>query len=656
MKLTRNNKFKKIRKTSNKRQNKKIRKTRNGKQNKRITKKQNNAQNKKIKGGEGEIKKITDFSKYFVKRNGVIGIGPMDQFIDRFICRNQDFSSLMNKKFVEDMAVKNNFLINPFVTNYAFNDSYNIPFIEPVLFELFDMCKFRIKKFYTLPFGGYIKLNVTDINIFKSSLYSSSRMGFFIYFFKELEKILNVENYEYDIKDDGIGRIDETIDETIDDEPAKSASMIDFMKSQLAKLNIWKEKENEKNKGAETYKGSLEVNSTDLNNIEIQTTESKNELLNRKNDDDDIVVINTAVRIEDDNTTANRIENEDDNGGFLDFSWESQLLSKLNKYIFVEDLIYPNRQHNITPFYTKKEAIIYLLRLLITLYNEDDSIDLYNNETLKEKLEQKINVENIYNVDYLDNEIVYDYLNFFIDNTDFNPEDKVYFSDILYKEDIFNKNTKRIEETEYITDANRIEEGEKQELQKFDEKYNNIPIILSLQKNIIDKLLAEILKDINDNNTNLNIIKNKSKIDQMENSFVKSYTKMIENRHNVIENKVKEYKDESRYTLIEQLHIFYKLIPDMGVKISHYSCSSAINWISTFVKSLILFYMGGMPVGLMAISCYTSAITFLSIMVIFRKSIYNDNKYVLRNTANKTIRYIGEKTGKVFNAITSTYQ
>ena len=175
MKITRNNKFKKIKNTRNKRQNKKGRKTRNGKQKKRTNKNQKKTQNKKIKGGEGEIKKITDFSKYFVKRNGVIGIGPMDQFIDRFVCRNQDFSILMNKKFVEDMAVKNNFLINPFVTNYAFNDSYNIPFIEPVLFELFDMCKFRIKKFYTLPFGGYITFKKNDNdndNYFKKSLYS----------------------------------------------------------------------------------------------------------------------------------------------------------------------------------------------------------------------------------------------------------------------------------------------------------------------------------------------------------------------------------------------------------------------------------------------------------------------------------------------------
>lgn len=58
---------------------------------------------------------------------------------------------------------------------------------------------------------------------------------------------------------------------------------------------------------------------------------------------------------------------------------------------------------------------------------------MYDDETLKKTLEEKINVENIYNVDYLDNEIVYDYLNFFIDNTDFNSEDPVYFSDILYK-------------------------------------------------------------------------------------------------------------------------------------------------------------------------------------------------------------------------------
>lgn len=78
------------------------------------------------------------------------------------------------------------------------------------------------------------------------------------------------------------------------------------------------------------------------------------------------------------------------------------------------------------------------------------------------------------------------------------------------------------------------------------------------------------------------------------------------------------------------------------MQISHYSCSSAINWLSTFVKSLILFYIGGMPVGLMAISCYISAITFTSIMAIFSKSIYNDNKYVITNTFNKTIKLIDE--------------
>ena len=90
-----------------------------------------------------------------------------------------------------------------------------------------------------MPFGGYITIKKGDnVAKFKDSLYSSSRMGFFIYFFKELEKILDVENYEYDIEEnEDIERID-------GDEAEKSRSWFDLLKTRLASLKNWKVKEN----------------------------------------------------------------------------------------------------------------------------------------------------------------------------------------------------------------------------------------------------------------------------------------------------------------------------------------------------------------------------------------------------------------------------
>lgn len=572
MKLTRNNKFKKIRKTRNKRQNKKIRKTRNGKQNKRITKKQNKAQNRKIKGGD-----LNGIFNYTVNRTANIGVGYMDLYVDRFIARNQDFSSLMNQEFVKKMGVINTFLIYPHITNYAFNDSYNIPFTEPVLFELFDMCKFRIKKFFTIPINFVNKSMANESEVNESNVKSkikiiyltSSRFKLLKYFFTELYEILNVENVKIDIDDKN--RIQDDIDE-------KTRELEKYMET----ANRIDDIEEKKKEEITVTSDDIQIIEDDNTNIDLDDDDDNNNDNDNNNNNDPI------NRIEENDVNENDIDSKNIVNGlylyakdYFKFDEKSRLLSKLNKYIFIEDLIYPNRPHNITPFYTKKETIIYLCRLLI---NRD--IDLYDDDTLKGAISELIIFET--DVNYLDNKVVYDYLNFYIKNNDFEKNQAVYFSDILYKTN-FNANR--------IDDENNSNKGNIEEVSK----------ILNLQKDIIEMLLEKIIDE-------------KIDINGVEYSFVDSYKKMVENRKKITRELLDPSKIEPSkiQELATQLFTFKSLIPELATKISHYNCTSPINWISGAFKSLILFHLGPLYISLMTMNCYISAVTFFTVLYIFK--------------------------------------
>ena len=580
MKLTRNNKFKKIRKTRNNRQNKKIRKTRNGKQNKRITKKQNNAQNKKIKGGDSSL------IGYTSQRTLTIGLGTTDLYVDRFICRNQDFSSLMNKKFVKEMNVIDTFLIYPHITNYTFNDSYNIPFTEPVLFELFDMCKFRIKKFLLLPndiFNESINTirNMDSSNI-KNIFRTSSRYKLLRFFFKELYSMLDKNSIDK-ISLEGNNRIqdEEESDETV----VLSNRIDDDIDDYVIQFNKGKE---------------ITVEKADLDLIKTDNTTTNLDPDNVVN----VSVINNVNRIDHDEN-ANRIpegiEIEDDDvdsknmftslflyaKDFFTFNDKTDILSRLNKYIFIEDLIYVHRPHNITPFYTKKEAIIYLCGLLL---NKED-INLYDDDTVKIVIEKSIEFENKNNISYLDNKKVYNYLNTYIDTNTFDKKNPpVYFSDILYR---YRENV--------------------------DDDYNEISNILYMQIDIINKLIEKIIEKKNNNEITVEII---------EKSFVNSYKKMIENRKFVV-NKLFDNLNGDYSKILElasQIDTFRNLIIGVGMKITHYNCTAPINLIPMFYKHVVLFFMGGMAVGPMTFNCYISAVTFFTILYIFRGQFYNSIK------------------------------
>ena len=342
-----------------------------------------------------------------------------------------------------------------------------------------------------------------------------------------------------------------------------------------------------------------------VTNDDIQIIEHDNiDIIDIDNDDDDNNNDN-----DNNNDTINRIEENDINENDIDsknivnglylyakdyfkFDEKSRLLSKLNKYIFIEDLIYPNRPHNITPFYTKKETIIYLCRLLI-----NGDIDLYDDETLKGAISELIIFET--DVNYLDNKVVYDYLNFYIKNNDFEKNQVVYFSDILYKTKF---NATRIDDG---IKANRIDD----EINTNTNKGNieEVSKILNLQKDIIEMLLEKIIDE-------------KIDINGVEYSFVDSYKKMVENRKKITRELLDPSKiDPSKIQeLASQLFTFKSLIPELATKISHYNCTSPINWISGAFKSLILFHLGPLYISLMTMNCYISAVTFFTVLYIFK--------------------------------------
>jgi hypothetical protein len=275
-----------------------------------------------------------------------------------------------------------------------------------------------------------------------------------------------------------------------------------------------------------------------------------------------------------------------------------KILSKLNKYIFVEDLIYKNKFNNITPFYTKKEAIIYLCRLLL---NKDENIDLYNDKILYQTLSEILKNYNIKEthylindkeyINYLNNERVYTYLNDYISINTFDKEIPVYFSDVLYNPPT-NSNYKYPQDQQIVTN------------------------ILLKQKDIIDLLLTLIVDDIE---------KYKYfKLNDLEYSFMISYNKMIENRRELIKNRLQSYENdkqrEKNQILATQLYMFKKQIPELAAKISHYSCSSPTNFLSMGFKSLVFLpIMGPISIGYMAINCVVSSVTFFTILYIFRK-------------------------------------
>jgi hypothetical protein len=609
---------------------------------------------------KGNVQNISEYSRlynYAIKRFITISTGTMDLYVDRFIARNQDFSSLMNEKFVKDMDVRNNLLfIYVTAINFAFNDSYNIPFTEPILFELFDMCKFRIKKLFTISspiminyllnsFDRNSKSNINQnsiINNIKKIIYEqntiliSPRYKLFVYFFKKLNEILS---YGDKLKVENTKRISEEND-TLEEEPkykeetAKRIEDIEQVKFEnanriedieevkLENANRIEDKiPREEEQKIEEYVTNSNIDNENLVNIEdlakIETKydndkyEYDEELNNEINIQDKNIIdeeinknINKAI-VNIENNEINRIENNTEENiekklyessfenemkklnsyvikyantfkDYKKFDRKTKILSKLNKYIFIEDIIYENQLNNITPFYTKKEAIIYLCRLLL---NNDVSIDLYDNQILYSNIMDIIKNENNLQDNYLENDKVYEYLNKYIQKTKFDKAQPVYFSDILYKFPIDNNDDLQV-------------------------KVRNI---LTTQIYIINKLLDEIENRIN---------RKELELAKIESSFIISYKLMIENREKIVYDKI--FKDKDNKLAVE-LSKFQNLMPELAVKISHYSCSSPTNFLSMFISTLQYNFLGIIPIGYMALNCIVSSYTYITLNTIFLK-------------------------------------
>lgn len=586
---------------------------------------------KKIKGGDnyfdkpinyvkGNVQNLSEYSqifKYTIKRLSATGIGYMDLYIDRFIARNQDFSSLMNQKFVEDMDVRNNLLVYATTINYAFNDSYNIPFTEPILFELFDMCKFRIKKLFTIPLSINIDLllnkNETsinnnneitqniekNINPIKKTIVLSPRFELFVYFFKQFKEILSSGNNL--LKNEDLSRNQENqFINRIEENSINNNEINNNNDSQLKKVEKLAENDNSE------LKNIIDDNKVEPNNLTNEEIEIDN-IINKTNDislnnkeeidnklDKAIEETNKINRIDDDGEDdKNKLEKAKEFiSDYTNFTTKTKILSKLNKYIFIEDLIYENQLNNITPFYTKKEAIIYSCRLLL---NNDVTIDLYNDTILYENINNILKNNNIssdnYSDIYLDNNKVYKFLDKYINITRFDKNTPVYFSDILYKKS-------RI--------ANRIDDDSYNNSNDFNQLHIETNDILNKQKEIIDKLLYIIENKINNKIIALN---------SLEYSFIISYKLMIENRKSIIEKKI----GDNDKKLAEELYKFKNLIPELGAKISHYGCSSPTNMLSIFIKSLVFLPIAGpISIGYLALNCIISGLTFFTILYIFR--------------------------------------
>jgi len=661
-----NNKFRKINKTQNKK-NKKLKKLQTRNRNAKNAKNNNNnkikkMRSKKLKGGlsfgdvykfsKGNVQSINDYRiwTYFTKRFFNIGIGMEDIYIDRFICRNQDFSIFMNQKFVKDMDVRDNVLFI-YVTsvNYAFNDSYNIPFTEPILFELFDMAKFRLKKLYTISLPIIINLfTSTEINgliknqdeqiknnksilpetisnfintftnnpvmrlinqkrkIITDRIIISPRYRLFVYFFTELRKMLKTVNI------DGV-RIPEQTNETSNKTSNDNINIIDsdndnnkeYMKQAKGLENIIKKNNNE-SFDDENKKIVITVDNADeiFDNvdemIEIENNNDDNEKPLTGNEEAEVnkIITNNPDLQKMDNTVK-------ENSNFLKslvvyalgnkandyiITTKTKILSKLNKYIDVGDLIYTNFE-NKSPFYTKKEAIIYFTRLLL---KKDENIDLYNDDMLVEKLKSILNTT----IDeaVLNNNEVYKFLNEYIAKTKFDKTKPVNFNDVLYSEEGRSisevENVKRIDDT--INNNDNV----------FDIVGNNM--ILSKQKEIINRLHT-IIADKIDNQ--------ELKLDSLEYSFMISYKKMIENR------RVKMSEELKNTYFASEVYKFREIILWIGIKSGHYNCSSPTNFLSVFIKQLIFFPIIGHFIGIcyLALNCNVSAFIFYTINYIWIK-------------------------------------
>ena len=656
-KLKIDNKFRKINKT----QNKKLKKLQTRKKNAKNAKnnKIKKMRSKKLKGGlitldnvknaassvfkldnvknaassvfnfaKGNVQSINDYRiwTYFIKRFFNIGIGMEDIYIDRFICRNQDFSTLMNQKFVKDMDVRDNVLFI-YVTsmNYAFNDSYNIPFTEPILFELFDMAKFRLKKIYTLSLPIIINLFTSAeinsliknqdeqiknnksilpetisnfINTFTNNpvmrlinqkrktitdrIIISPRYRLFVYFFTELRKMLKT------VEIDSV-RIPEKTNETSND----NINIIDkeYMKQAKGLENIIKKKdvesfddENEKIVSTVNNANVIIDNVDEMSKIENNYDNNEKPLPKNEEAEVNEIITNDPDLQEMDNTVK-------ENSKFLKsleslviyalgnkakdyiITTKSKILSKLNKYIYVSDLIYTHDE-NKSPFYTKKETIIYFTRLLL---NNDEQIDLYNDDTLVEKLESILNTT--IEKEVLNNDTVYKFLNEYIAKTKFDKTKPVNFNDVL----IENENVNRIDDTDF-------------------QKKNNI---LSEQKKIISQLHTIIANKID---------RQELKLDSLEYSFMISYKKMIENRRVKMSEELK-----NNHRLAAEVYKFREIILWIGIKSGHYNCSSPTNFLSMFIKQLIFLPIIGHIIGLcyLALNCNVSGFIFLTINYIW---------------------------------------
>ena len=671
-KLKLNNKFRKNNKTQNKK-NKNLKKlqTRNkNAKNNKIKK----MRSKKLKGGlsfgdvknaastvynysKGNVQSINDYRiwTYFTKRFFNIGIGMEDIYIDRFIARNQDFSTLMNQKFVKDMDVRDNFLFI-YVTsvNYAFNDSYNIPFTEPILFELFDMAKFRLKKIYTISLPIIINLlNSTEINeviknqdkiiannksilpetisgifnIFKNNpvmnlinknrrkitdnIIISPRYRLFVYFFTELRKMLKTVKIVVEakrIKEDRAKNDDSDNDDEDDEDDEEYIQQVVKLETDIKNNNDNLTFENQKTKILNAVNYVLN-DKTENNDDENMAVNENNNDITESQDVNDVVKNNSNLQ-----KINEMLKNFSRNIGlksliykaddYLTNTTKTKILSKLNKYIDVGDLIYTHFE-NKSPFYTKKEAIIYFTRLLL---NNDKDIDLYDDNVLLAKLNQlyidnKLNdkVKEI-NREFLDNNKAYKFLNDYINNTKFDKTKPVNFNDVLYS-----KEGRSISEVE---NANRIDDTINNNNDNVFDIVGNNMMILSNQKEIINRLHTIIANKIDEKNLNL---------DNLEYSFIISYKKMIENRRDIITQKLDIVKD---IRLATEVYKFRKTIKLIGLKSVHYNCSSPTNFLSMFFSQLTfytLFNLMGTAVGFcyLALNCIVSGFIFYTINYIF---------------------------------------
>ena len=564
----------------------------------------------------------------------------MDLYVDRFIARNQDFSSLMNQKFVKDMDVRDNILITTNEINFGFNDSYNIPFTESILFELFDMTKFRVKKFFTIPLLLNIemikKLGTTwndnsnqklEYRFISSSLISP-RYFLLKYFFYQLYDILTIsdnvltdeEKLQYEEKSTSteiIQRINEDAEMEIEDDQIKGAENA----KRIEEVGNAKRIDDEIYiKMNDLIINNLVINK-DLNNTAIEDCSIKENIIekDKENHDKETKTINNSDKNNIDEEFK-KYNDEYENAGYyrkmqlyisdyVTFNKKTSILSKLNKYININDLIYKNKNHNITPFYTKKEAIIYLTRLLL---NNNENINLYEDETLCAEINKILKIT--YNKNYLDNDKVYTYLNTYIENTTFDEKTPVYFSDILYKK--HRSVDRRIGGNNQLYHES-IEENENEN------KGENENEILFRQKHIIELLLDEIMKEREIIKENKTVKEDKAK--NVEYSFTISYKKMIENRKQIILNFFKnspnnEQERQQKNQLATQLYKFKQKMPEFATKISHYSCTSPTNFLSFGIPALVFLPITGpIQIGYMAVNCILSAVPFLTIIYIFAK-------------------------------------